>query len=310
MHTAIHQPRRIAAAQNRFLRRIRQALRAKIPNIVVGFQGGQFELPEVFANNTIWFAHQSLTDAPIPRNWNAFGAGLPALRRSNDITVEVNIALHGVNRMVAGLFALHDETGNTVLLHRGRIGGGQEGVGLTSFMEWYPGKKLTFSDPSHDDEEESAIFVADLQSDEFLSQLESFVDAVRTFKSFHDRDNPRQVSDADLQKKAATAPAKPKSSTTVSVTFARNRYVAELAKRRAHGKCELCGQPAPFTNASDEPYLECHHIVWLAHGGADHPENTIALCPNCHRKMHVVNDPKDIKTLQRRARAVLPGQDH
>ena len=307
MYTAIHQPRRIAAAQNRFLRRIRQTLRAKIPNIVVGFQGGQIELPVVFANNTIWFAHQSLTDAPIPRNWNAFGAGLPALRRSNNITVEVNPAFHEVNRKVAGLFARDDQTGNTVLLHRGSIGGGKTGVGQTSFMEWYPGTKLDFSDPSHDDEEESAVLVADLHANEFLSQIESFVDAVCTFKSSDDRDDLRQVSDADLQQKAETAPAKPKSSTTVSVTFARNRYVAELTKRRARGKCELCRQPAPFTNASDEPYLECHHIVWLAHGGGDHPENTVALCPNCHRKMHVVNDPKDIKTLQRRARAALRG---
>ena len=70
-------------------------------------------------------------------------------------------------------------------------------------MEWYPGKKVNFSDPSHDDEEESAILVADLQSSEFLSELESFVDAVRRFKSSLDRDDPRQVSDADLKKKAA-----------------------------------------------------------------------------------------------------------
>ena len=240
--------------------------------MVVGFQGGKIELPVVFANNTIWFAHQSLTDAPIPRNWNAFGAGLPALRRSNDITVEVNPAFHEVNRKVAGLFARDDQTGNTVLLHRGSVGGGKKGVGRTSFMEWYPGTQVTFSDPSHAYEEESAVLVADLHSNEFLSQIESFVDAVRTFKSADDRDDLRQVSDADLQQKAETAPAMPKSSTTVSVTFARNRYVAELTKRRARGKCELCRQPAPFTSTSDEPYLECHHIVWLAHGGADLPK--------------------------------------
>lgn len=48
-------------------------------------------------------------------------------------------------------------------------------------------------------------------------------------------------------------------------------------------------------------------IVWLAHGGVDRPENTVALCPNCQRKMHVVNDVKDIRTLQRRAKVALRG---
>ncbi|MSR17052.1 MAG: HNH endonuclease, partial [Methylococcaceae bacterium] len=42
-----------------------------------------------------------------------------------------------------------------------------------------------------------------------------------------------------------------------------------------------------------EPYLESHHIEWLANGGADSIENTTALCPNCHRKMHSLNSPSD-----------------
>ena len=48
------------------------------------------------------------------------------------------------------------------------------------------------------------------------------------------------------------------------------------------------------------PYLESHHIIWLKDGGADSLENTVALCPNCHRKMHHLNDPKDIEILQKR----------
>ena len=159
MHTAIHHRRRIAGAQNGLLRRIRQELRTRIPDVVVGFQGGQLELPAVFANNRIWFAHQPLKNAPIPRYWNALGSGPPVLGRSNDITVEVNPAIHGVDRRVAGLFAVDDETDRTVLLHRGNIGGGREGIGQASFMEWYPGKRVTFIDPSRDDGEEQAILV-------------------------------------------------------------------------------------------------------------------------------------------------------
>ena len=307
MYRAIHRPNRIAGAQKRFLRRIRKELPTRLQNVIVGFQGDSFELPEVFANNTIWFAHQSLENAKIPRNWNALGAGLPALRRSNSITAEVNVALHGVDKRVAGLFALDEETGNTTLLHRGKIGGGKKGVGQTSFMEWYPGKTVNFSDPSRGDEEGTAILVADLGSSEFLSDIESFVDAVHRFKAALNQDDPAQLSDSEIRNKAAAAPATPKSLTTAVVVYARSPHVAELAKRRARGKCELCKQPAPFNNASNKPYLESHHIVWLARGGADRPENTVALCPNCHRKMHVVNDAKDIRKLQRRAKVALRG---
>ena len=155
--------------------------------------------------------------------------------------------------------------------------------------------------PSRGNEEGTAILVADLGSSEFLSDIESFVDAVHRFKAALNQDDPAQLSDSEIRNKAAAAPATPKSLTTAVVVYARSPHVAELAKRRARGKCELCKQPAPFNNTSNKPYLESHHIVWLARGGADRPENTVALCPNCHRKMHVVNDAKDIRKLQRRA---------
>jgi 5-methylcytosine-specific restriction enzyme A len=50
-----------------------------------------------------------------------------------------------------------------------------------------------------------------------------------------------------------------------------------------------------------EHYLECHHIVWLAEGGEDTIANTVALCPNCHRKMHVLNRKVDKEQLTKRA---------
>lgn len=74
--------------------------------------------------------------------------------------------------------------------------------------------------------------------------------------------------------------------------------VSVLAKKRANGICQLCGAAAPFVNSEGEPYLETHHIEWLSKGGEDSEENTAALCPNCHRKMHVLNDPDDVKYLK------------
>ena len=79
----------------------------------------------------------------------------------------------------------------------------------------------------------------------------------------------------------------------------RNPYIAEYAKRRANGICQLCGEKAPFLNKDGEPYLESHHIIWLANGGGDTVENTVALCPNCHCKMHVLNDSTDVEKLKK-----------
>ena len=80
----------------------------------------------------------------------------------------------------------------------------------------------------------------------------------------------------------------------------RNHYVAEEAKRRAKGVCELCDQPAPFSK-NGKPYLETHHIEWLARGGKDRIENTVALCPNCHRKMHLLDREADVRVLKAKA---------
>jgi 5-methylcytosine-specific restriction protein A len=108
----------------------------------------------------------------------------------------------------------------------------------------------------------------------------------------------KRLSDAELSKRANTANRSNGSRKIVSTQYDRNPWVSENAKRLANGICQLCDQPAPFINSNGEPYLETHHIIWLAKGGEDSPQNTVALCPNCHRKMHVIDDKKDVKKLQ------------
>lgn len=86
---------------------------------------------------------------------------------------------------------------------------------------------------------------------------------------------------------------------TTTKSYFRDSYVSKYAKRRADGICQLCNKPAPFIDNDGNPFLETHHIIWLADGGADSTENTIALCPNCHRKMHVINLEEDVKKLKK-----------
>ena len=106
-----------------------------------------------------------------------------------------------------------------------------------------------------------------------------------------------RLSDEELETRANNAPRKPGTRNTQSTRFERDPSVSALTKRRANGTCELCEQPAPFNKKNGEPFLETHHIIWLAQGGEDSLGNTVALCPNCHRRMHALNANKDIKTL-------------
>jgi len=81
--------------------------------------------------------------------------------------------------------------------------------------------------------------------------------------------------------------------------FTRSSEVVRITKKRANGICQLCGQAAPFSDNHGNPYLEVHHIEWLSRGGPDSTDNTVALCPNCHAKMHVLDNKQDIAKLKR-----------
>lgn len=103
----------------------------------------------------------------------------------------------------------------------------------------------------------------------------------------------KRLSDEELLKRAITAQRQPGRRAVTSTQQDRNPWISEYVKRRANGKCDLCGGDAPFSSTDGRPYLENHHIKWLADDGDDSVENTVALCPNCHRKMHVLNLASD-----------------
>ena len=52
------------------------------------------------------------------------------------------------------------------------------------------------------------------------------------------------------------------------------------------GRCKLCGSSAPSPRPEGRPYLEIQQVNHLADGGADTPDNAVALCPVCHREAH------------------------
>ena len=107
----------------------------------------------------------------------------------------------------------------------------------------------------------------------------------------------KQLSDKELIERAKDSISIPGERLVTARQYERNPYISELAKRRAKGVCQLCKKEAPFKNKNGESYLETHHIKPLSKAGEDTIENTVALCPNCHRRMHVLNDKEDIKAL-------------
>lgn len=88
---------------------------------------------------------------------------------------------------------------------------------------------------------------------------------------------------------------------TETKSIDRDEYIKLYALERAEGKCQLCDKPAPFLKKDGAPYLEVHHIDYLANNGSDTIENVAALCPNCHRKMHSLELQEDIDKLKKLA---------
>jgi 5-methylcytosine-specific restriction protein A len=109
----------------------------------------------------------------------------------------------------------------------------------------------------------------------------------------------KKLTDEELTTKAQKAPKRAGERTVTGTQYERDPYVSMLTKRKAKGICELCNCEAPFVDSKGQPYLETHHIKWLSEGGEDTIENTVALCPNCHRKMHVLNQQSDREKLIR-----------
>ena len=74
--------------------------------------------------------------------------------------------------------------------------------------------------------------------------------------------------------------------------FIRDVAVKNYALERANGKCECCGEDAPF-KVDGVPFLIEHHIKWLERGGDDTIYNTCGICPNCHSKIHILDLEED-----------------
>lgn len=139
-------------------------------------------------------------------------------------------------------------------------------------------------------------------------ELSEALDIVATRESLLNMDTVSEISqiqlfnleNPDILKEIAKRRVNlhPATKDVTATQYYRDKYISGYVKHLAKGHCQLCGGIAPFLDKDGEPYLECHHIKWLSEGGEDSIENAVALCPNCHKKMHILNDSEDKAYLQ------------
>ena len=256
--------------------------------ITIKYRGGSANVTANH-NERIWFYSEKEEEKS--RFWNPCGY----LEKSpNNIVVEINPPLDAVYHRLGGMFAFGQDD-SLFLLHTGKISG-PKGIGPILFRKWYSRFTPLVDVEIAERKTMKVILVGNISDEQSLvDDLEVFIRNVWVFKQVATNqgiDNKSAVLLSSLQttKKKAGRPGK---RTTSVSTYNRDRRITELVKLGAKGKCDLCKKKGPFPDVFGFPFLEVHHVEWLSEGGEDQIANTVALCPNCHRKMHHVNDGDD-----------------
>lgn len=142
----------------------------------VGFHGGSRTATVHWSTPLgVWALFEELET----RYWNCFGVERPEAARSLRITVEVNPPLGGLDRRKGGAIARDAGSGKLFLVHRGRIGGGQRGIGPELFWSRFRGG-VRLREP--DGRESRAVVVGEIGGAGFARELAGFVHEVGRIK--------------------------------------------------------------------------------------------------------------------------------
>jgi 5-methylcytosine-specific restriction protein A len=123
---------------------------------------------------------------------------------------------------------------------------------------------------------------------EYLSQKEStLLSSINTTPTADRNELEKRVAallnDPNLEKPEGVK--KPERKEQTLSVYKRDPKVVAWIIKNANGKCECCGDDG-FIKNDESIFLEVHHLRLLAENGSDTPQNAVAICANCHRKLH------------------------
>ncbi|MGQ1947728.1 hypothetical protein ACT3CD_11580 [Geofilum sp. OHC36d9] len=180
MITVIEDRKQIAKFHERFQSRLNDFFTEKI-DCIVGFPGGSFSDTVRYSNElNIWTSTEIINN----KYWNGFGIGRPFEGRGNSLNGEINFPITGINRSIAGAFAKQD-SGEIIVLHRGKIGGGKKGIGKNFFINNYRGDFVSVIDG---DRETEFCLIGELESNHFPRQVSNFISEIHRVKNLHNSD--------------------------------------------------------------------------------------------------------------------------
>jgi hypothetical protein len=184
MFILVENNRQKRAAQTALERNLKRVLKRQgMRNI--GHPGGNFD--EVLYSRgagTLWAAVGRLSDEDaIARYWNGFGVYWPNMHHQ-DIVVEINVPIERNTAQIAGFFARDSETGQVFLMHTGKVGGGQSGIGKKNFLVHSRAKLVDVA--AEDGRPRRGVVIGDVNATDLCSRIWQYVLRVQRFKEDND----------------------------------------------------------------------------------------------------------------------------
>lgn len=186
----------------------------------------------------------------------------------------------GDMKMTKGNLAIRDHQKNRKSIYLfEKVETGYNFVGLCNYID----DRIEKLNDRNGELRDAIVFRLDVKN---IEEITSSINSVEAPKAVYIT-KPSKGKSLQQLREIALSSTPTHASTQEKIQSIQNRSTAIklYAKKRANGICEGCNETAPFETKSG-PYLEIHHLTRLADGGADLPQNVIALCPTCHRKAH------------------------
>ncbi len=158
-------------------------------------------------------------------------------------------------------------------------------------------KNINSSNDKLDDDEKEKVFLGLV--DKRISKEISKIAIEDRFQQDINAVEPIELKNGPLEKKNRKG-----YDLSDKYKYQRNPSYSAYALKRANYLCELDNSHKTFKQENSRNYVEGHHVIPM-HAQEDFeysidvPENIVALCPNCHRKVHLSDEESKNKIVHK-----------